>query len=333
MKLFDYNKVQFENVDCPFCKANTEKEVLFKVPDRSGKSPGLFILVRCKNCGLAFQDPRPKEKFIQYYYPEFWYQNKEFLVPFWQQKIKKHILINYYGYTNLGQKNIFLKIILSPFYSYLYRYRSIPKYKENGKVLEIGCATGILLKELENLGWKVYGIEVNKKAAQIAKRKRRLNVRCGSIFDFDFKEGSFDVIILEMVIAHLYNPLLAIEKIARWLKADGQLIFSTPYLDGLEYRIFKEHSWGLHLPVHIFYFNKKTLYFLLKDHFKSIRIVFHHYDRDVIASAQFKYRATKNFLYKIIGYSRVFRWLIRFFLYFLAIFGKTSRITVFAVKK
>ena len=42
------------------------------------------------------------------------------------------------------------------------------------------------------------------------------------------------------------------------IKPSGQLIFSIPYFEGLEYKWFKEYTYSLHLPNHITFLNKKV---------------------------------------------------------------------------
>lgn len=332
-KSFDFSAIKFEETNCIYCKTKTKKRVVYKIPDRLNNVPGLFTLVKCQKCNLVFQDPRPSEKYISHYYPKIWYEQKEIPISPLQKNIIRYILINYYQYTNLGKKNFLVKFALFPIYSFFLKQRSIPEYQENGKILEIGCSVGIFLKELEETGWDVQGLELNEKASLLARKKRGLDVKSGSISDFDYKKGTFDVIIMDMVIAHLYRPDLALKKITKWLKKDGQLIFSTPYFAGFEYTHFKEYSYGLHLPAHLYYFNKEIISAMLKDSFKSVKFVFHNTSRDMTSSAQFRYQDTQKFTDKFIGYNKFIRPIIKLFVYILSLLNKTSRVTVFAVKR
>jgi 2-polyprenyl-3-methyl-5-hydroxy-6-metoxy-1,4-benzoquinol methylase len=182
------------------------------------------------------------------------------------------------------------------------------------------------------LQWKVKGIEINKKAADYAKNERELDVEIGSIFDFNFEPSSFDVIILDMVLEHIYNPEQAIKKISKWLKKDGQLIFSLPYFYGFEFSVFKEFSHSLHLPAHITFFNKNAIAHLL-GRFSDINYVFHHFDRDIVASAEYKYQNNHNWVLKQIAKNKLLRWtIIKPLVFVMSLFKKTSRITVFATK-
>jgi SAM-dependent methyltransferase len=333
---FDFKLIELEDTECIICHSKENLQKLFSAPDRLNNLPGIFHLVRCEKCGLVFQNPRPKEECIHYYYPESmdYFNPKEPTRSKLAIYIEKIVLINFYKYRNLGGGNIFQKILSYPFFIYIYKHQSIPQYKNGGKLLEIGCANGIRLKKMKDIGWKVKGIEPSKKASESARSERNIDVETGSIFDFSFPENSFDVIILDMVLEHLYSPDIAIKKISRWLKPNGQLIFSIPYFEGFEYVFFKKYSYGLHLPNHITFFNKNSLFHLLNNDFKKIQIVFQHFDRDIVASSSYKYKATNKQIYALISKNKLVRLaVIKPFVFLLSLLQKSSRITVFARKK
>jgi SAM-dependent methyltransferase len=200
-------------------------------------------------------------------------------------------------------------------------------------LLEIGCSTGIKLKWFQNIGWEVSGIEPNRKAADVA-IKNGLSVNCGSVFDVDFPEQSYDVIIMDMVLEHLHDSVGALSLVSKWLKKDGQLIFSIPTFDGVEFKIYKDYAYPLQLPCHMVFFGKKNLEALLSGKFKDIRLVYQHVDRDFIASAFYRYREQGRFLDGIISRNKLVRvLLIKPLSLLLSVFSRTSRVTVFARKQ
>jgi 2-polyprenyl-3-methyl-5-hydroxy-6-metoxy-1,4-benzoquinol methylase len=333
---FDFKNVKFEKVSCPICNSQKKLRNVFSAPDRINNLPGIFSVQECTQCGMVIQNPRVKEEFIKHYYPETmnYLNTKTETKSDFALWVEKNIFINFFDYFNLGRKNFLKKIILLPAYIYLYRHQSIPKYKDNGNLLEIGCSTGVRLKRLQDYGWNTQGVEMSERASHLAKKENGLNVVTGSIDDFDFKPESFDVIIMDMVLEHLYNPLSVIEKISNWLKKDGELIFSIPYFHGTEFKIFKQHTYTLHLPNHIVFFNKKSLRAILKNKFSDTKFIFQHFDRDFVASAHYKFIETNSIVYKIISQNKPLRWLIiKPLVLLLSFVGKTSRVTVFAKKK
>lgn len=139
---------------------------------------------------------------------------------------------------------------------------------------------------------------------------------------------------MSMVLEHLYDPLRILKKITSWLKPGGQLLLLIPYFEGFEFSVFKEYSYGLQLPTHITFFNKKILReYLSKLGYKDIKFYFQYFDRDVVASAGYKYADTGKWLYKFISSNKTFRRLaIRPFAFILSLLGKTSRVSVLAFK-
>jgi len=136
-----------------------------------------------------------------------------------------------------------------------------------------------------------------------------------------------------MALEHLYCPDRAISKITKWLKPGGQLLFSIPYFEGFEFRVFKSYAYGLHLPNHLYFFNKSHIRGLLGSSYRKIRFVFHRFDRDIVASSHYRYQSVGSPLLKLVAYSRPVRYLIvKPFVFFLSLFGWSSRVTVFAIK-
>ena len=332
---------KFEKLNnCTYCNS-TQIFDLFSSPDRFNiaDSGEKFYLSKCRQCKLVFQNPRIKEKYISDYYGDslgYLKQTKEregFLENL-KAKVKKYILINHFGYTNLGEKNLILKFLLYPFKRNRYG-QLVPVYIKNGKLLDVGSAYGFNLMNLRKIGWKnVVGQDMHKKSVEFS-RSNGIETYGGRIEDLNFPCNTFDVIVTSMVLEHVYNPFKVIEQITKWIKPSGQLIFSIPYFEGLEYKWFKEYTYSLHLPNHITFLNKKVIKeYLTKLGYINIKIHFQSFDRDIIGSAGFKYEETGNVFYKILSKNKFIRYaLIKPIVYIMSIFGKTSRVTVYANKK
>ncbi len=99
-------------------------------------------------------------------------------------------------------------------------------------VLEFGCAKGLFSKHLkEELGCKVYGIEISQHALEVAKAHLDGYICC-DIENYDWESElsgiKFDTLVFADVLEHLREPAKAIKRALSLLKDDGKIIFSVP---------------------------------------------------------------------------------------------------------
>jgi 2-polyprenyl-3-methyl-5-hydroxy-6-metoxy-1,4-benzoquinol methylase len=97
------------------------------------------------------------------------------------------------------------------------------------RFLDIGAASGEIMKAFEKQGWEVYGIELSESFLQFAKEKRNLkNIYSCEIEDAPFEDNSFDFIHFWHVIEHLRDPIIVLKKIYNWLQPNGRVNIGTP---------------------------------------------------------------------------------------------------------
>ncbi len=331
---------QFEELKkCPNPNCSSSELVfLFKANDYLSGQGGEFYLAKCSKCGLVFQNPRVKQEFIgQYYTQKLGYYNpkqatkKQDIKAKIKYFFKKQTLINHFNYP-LAKKSFLFFCLSLPFKRWL-KVAGIPQFKTNGLALDIGCSHGEFLEELKNLGWLVFGIEMDEKVANYAKNERGLEVVNKRIDDFDFENKKFDVITMRMVLEHLYNPFEILNKIGQQQKPKAELIFSVPYFWGIEFMIFKKYTYALQLPHHTFFFKKS----IIKKYLKKLgyyKIKFYHYygTKEFTSSSQIKYQETNKKIYKFLAYNKLARIFLTAFIFFMSLLSFTGRVTVYAQK-
>lgn len=102
------------------------------------------------------------------------------------------------------------------------------------KVLDVGCATGILGEYLaKELACDVIGVDCEQEALEVAKARGSYSdlhlcdlQRCD--FSALFEQTEFDAIIFGDVLEHLVDPVALIESCRGVLATDGQLLVSLP---------------------------------------------------------------------------------------------------------
>jgi SAM-dependent methyltransferase len=328
-------RLEWETAACIFCGPHAAKHELFRSPDRLTDLPGIFSVVRCEGCGLVFQDPRPTEASIHFAYPDSYhvYQASAVERSSWRQRLDGAVLANYFGYRHLAPTSRLLKAALYPLYWYAFKFRSIPKFKADGRLLEIGCAFGGRIARDRSRGWTVTGVDFNARAISWGREHLGLDLRCGSIFEMDFADDSFDVIVLDMVLEHLHHPIEVLERIRKWLKPGGELLFSIPYFEGLEFGVFKQYAYGLQLPAHLYFFNRDHVQRLLAG-FDAIDCVSTPADKDMTEPLAYMANDGRNRLLARVARNRLAKLAVfRPLSYVLAASKRSSRLLVRATRR
>jgi 2-polyprenyl-3-methyl-5-hydroxy-6-metoxy-1,4-benzoquinol methylase len=138
-------------------------------------------------------------------------------------------------------------------------------------ILDVGCAAGstaALLKQRFPRS-RVWGIELNKAAAQLASRKLD-RVLVGKFEDFDLEKegivkGTLDAVLLADVLEHMYNPWDVMVRLRPFMSPTGQVLISIPnvrnllLMDELSKGNFTYASSGLLDITHIRFFTFKEI--------------------------------------------------------------------------
>ncbi len=90
-------------------------------------------------------------------------------------------------------------------------------------VLEVGCGTGLILKELATTSRSATGLDLSAGMLEHA-QKRGLRVTQGSATDLPFADSSFDVVCSFKVLAHVTEIERALLEMARVTRPGGKLL-------------------------------------------------------------------------------------------------------------
>ncbi len=217
------------SLNCNLCGCNKTKLYL---------NCKIFKYVRCRSCGLVFQDPQPifedlKER----------YKNEYFIYELENDK-------NFFNLMKLGLKDV--KFFDKPFSDF-----------SNKRFLDIGCATGLLVKYMQNKGWESSGIEICKESAEYGIKNRGVKIVIKTLGDANFDDEHFSVIHFSHVIEHIPSPLTFLKEVFRVLAPGGKAIITTPNVKGFQAKIFGA-EWRSAIADHLTLFSKKTLRTMLK---------------------------------------------------------------------
>lgn len=102
------------------------------------------------------------------------------------------------------------------------------------RILDIGCASGVLLHQLKGLGYTdLCGLDISEEAVSLAKERglRNIFLMDGNLTSFE--NESFDIVIASDVLEHIKNDVSALKEWHRILKVDGTLIIFVPAFSAL----------------------------------------------------------------------------------------------------
>jgi SAM-dependent methyltransferase len=135
----------------------------------------------------------------------------------------------------------------------------LPYYVAEGALLDVGCGAGAYLARMRELGWQVYGVEPNARAAEYCRSTLGATVHGGNLMSAHFPDSHFDVVNFSHVLEHLHSPSEALAEAFRIMKSGGQLIIQVPNPSGYAARLFRGDWFAWELPRHLYHFPPKTL--------------------------------------------------------------------------
>jgi 2-polyprenyl-3-methyl-5-hydroxy-6-metoxy-1,4-benzoquinol methylase len=96
------------------------------------------------------------------------------------------------------------------------------------RVVEIGCAPGVLLAELQRRGCRCVGVEAEESVAGWIRERVGVDVRCGIFPDAALSLGPCDLFMAFDVLEHVPSPEVFLREAARLLTPGGVAIIQTP---------------------------------------------------------------------------------------------------------
>jgi SAM-dependent methyltransferase len=226
-----------ETVPCDLCGATDVIAIYTGTAWRQTVPEGL-ALVQCRHCELVYLNPRPSKEEIASYYPDDYQPYRTAIEdePYWLMRRMRQ--------AKLAQRRNIIQ-----------EYSGL----KTGKILDVGCATGLFLNEMVKSGWEGYGVEPNSKAAGYARERFGLQVFQGLLSETPFPRESFDVVTFWDVLEHTHSPIEELRRTAEILSPSGLVAINIPNWDSPDRKMFGPHWIGYDPPRHLFAFSRKTL--------------------------------------------------------------------------
>lgn len=141
-----------------------------------------------------------------------------------------------------------------------YRLAPVLRYKQCGKLLEIGPWMGIFSSNARDAGFDVSAIEIDQQCVNflndvVGVRAYQSADPATAISQLE----DFDVIALWHSLEHLPEPWRMLRNAASHLVPGGILVVATPNIESYEFRVFKERWRNLDAPRHLTFYPLEAL--------------------------------------------------------------------------
>ncbi len=212
---------------CPLCRSDAAPTLVMRT--------ATLPLVRCPRCRLVRVDPMPTSKETLAQYDDTYFRNEE------------------RGYVHYLEDEAVFRA------EFRRRLHTLRAAGARGKLLDVGCATGALLREARALHFDPSGLEPSQETAAIARERSQCPVQTLSLEAAVFARATYDVIVMFDVLEHVADPVAAATKLRRALKPGGIFAVTVPDYGGWWARASGRY-WPMITPwEHLVYFTRETV--------------------------------------------------------------------------
>jgi SAM-dependent methyltransferase len=208
-----------------------------------------FDVVECRACSQIFLDPLPGEDEIRELFASL-YTTGDGSVP---------ELKDYYGYCFDDTPE---NPLVQQYEAWL---EKIERVRDPGRVLDIGCGTGLFLSVARRRGWQPFGIDESREATDHAREHFALDPWVGEFASFADRGEHFDLVTGWDVIEHSRDPVGLLRIARRCLAPGGLVSLSTPnqrsMLDLVAGLLYRCSGGRMVAPLEKFYIEQHFLYF------------------------------------------------------------------------
>ncbi len=189
---------------CPACRGS-DAEVIWSRPYRNR----IWGLARCRACRLHFTVPTPTDEELRSFYAG-----------------------DYHASLRAGEGTD--RAFGPKFERYAERIAEV--MRPGGRILDIGCSTGLLVRMLRDRGFDAEGIELNAESAAWGRERYGVRIHTEPIERCGLADGSLDGILLTDVLEHMRHPGDALRGIVRYLALGGRALVTFPDIGSIESR-------------------------------------------------------------------------------------------------
>jgi 2-polyprenyl-3-methyl-5-hydroxy-6-metoxy-1,4-benzoquinol methylase len=208
-----------------------------------------FRVLACEDCEQIYLDPLPSPEEIRRVFREL-YTTGGGSVP---------ELKDYYGFCYEDAPD---NPLVQLYESWL---DEVERHTAPGRLLDVGCGTGLFLAVARRRGWQPSGIDDSAEATRWAREHFGLDPEVGEFETFSAEGREFDLVTGWDIIEHSRDPVGLLRAVRRCLAPGGIVALSTPnqrsILDVAARALYLASAGRITSPLEKFYIEQHFLYF------------------------------------------------------------------------
>ena len=200
---------------CLFCGGTTLEPLYEGIRDHYGIDLETHRFLRCAACGSATLDPLPSpERLAALYSADYSFKPEP---------------------AHSAIRRFLQAVEWRCFYEPGYRSRLAILRRltglRGGRLLEVGCGSGLFLRFLRGAGYAVEGVETSAPDAAYARNSLGLTVYEGALEDLPLERRGYDAVVMVYVLEHIPDPAATLGRIRDLLKPGGWAVLGLPVMD------------------------------------------------------------------------------------------------------
>ena len=225
--------------------------------------------MRCKDCDLIFLSERPTPDSMPLFYPDNYHpfsppgegatgeRPRSFPERFLKmidiaplQRLREYLI----QYVERRYPDAFVPAMQQ-------HYRPPVKFKS--VLLDFGCGSTWFLNRLRDIRWTTIAMDFMESLVEQARREGHRGIVVSDSGWADIDDASVDLVRMNHVLEHLYEPDAILSKLSEKLKPGGRIHIAVPNPLGLSAYVFRSKWFSLEAPRHLMIYSPERLAGLL----------------------------------------------------------------------
>jgi SAM-dependent methyltransferase len=144
---------------------------------------------------------------------------------------------------------------------------TLGRHLRAGRVVDVGCSTGLLVRILQDRGYDAQGIELNSESAAWGRDRYGVVIHSQPLEDCPYGPESLDAVLFTDVLEHTHHPRDYLREAGRRLAPGGLALVTFPDIRSVESRynhalarlLRRDWLWhNCHIPFHVWEFTLRT---------------------------------------------------------------------------